>query len=327
MTDYSAVITTLQTCLDNIKIFQQRYDDESAKAVRNQLKNQQYNEAYSAWSTRRQQRLNLLAQGRWLTNNYNGYVWQGNTAIKCNDYPRTGGGPFDLCGYFDTVTRKCTACRRAHAGSSIEKSYFMSNADGCNCASCGEQCCLDCSSGSTSDIRFNPNASAYQSEFDRLEKQDPEPTQPAYEQLIPITFNISCQACSQIIQQGAITAGSVNQGQITQTMNCVTNQIQDVQNQAINALENAKTQADAKAAADVKAAADALAAKLAAQQALQKALQTQKEAELASINAQSSTLNMLLIMFFIFIIVVILVAYSYNTTSNIETPVQTTLSI
>lgn len=141
---------------------------------------------------------------------------------------------------------------------------------------------------------------------------NPQPTPPALEELIPITFNISCQACSQIIQQGAITAGSVSQGQISQTMNCVTNQIQDVQAQAAKALQDAKTAADAKAAADVKAAADALAAQHAAELAAQQAAQKQKDAEAAAAAASATATTQILIMLFVvFVIVAALVAYSY----------------
>ena len=209
-------------------------------------------------------------------------------------------------------------CNSASAPRQLCKSCGIG--PGCDCTSgldsiCGQPCNRG-GSGAGNGLLYNIPGT-YDYTYAAWLAANPQPTPPALEELIPITFNISCQACSQIIQQGAITAGSVNKGQITQTMNCVTNQIQQVQTQAAQALQNAKTTADAKAAADVKAVADALAAQQAAQLAAQQATQKQKDADAAAVTAQSTaTTDTLIVLFLVFIIIVAMLAYSYKTSTS-----------
>lgn len=81
MTDYSAVITTLQACLNDIQIFQQRYDAESAKAQRNQQKQQAYNNAKTAWDIANQQQLALREAGRRAPD---GYIWYNGSLSNCS---------------------------------------------------------------------------------------------------------------------------------------------------------------------------------------------------------------------------------------------------
>lgn len=80
MSDYNVVISTLQACLDNIKIFQQRYDAEAAKAQANQQKQQAYNNALSAWNIANQQQLSQREVGRAAPA---GYIWHNGALSDC----------------------------------------------------------------------------------------------------------------------------------------------------------------------------------------------------------------------------------------------------
>jgi hypothetical protein len=309
--NYSEVLTTLQNCVDAIKNFQKRYDDEVAKINANQRALQAYNIAKADWGIRQAQRDERYRTGHWLTApaGAEGWVWDGNVPVNCNSHQSSGGGPWNLCGYKDEISRKCSRCRDQHANSS---KYLYADGDrGCNCASCAENCCYDCVSGNpATDIRYNSTSSFYTT-YAQDNAADPPPTLPALYELIKISFDISCQACMQSVNIGNVTADKVDIGSVNQTMNCVTNQIKQVQNEAAQAAQNAKTVSDAKAAASVKAAADALAAQQAAQLALQQAKQKQIAAEAAAA-AQSTTTTIILLVLFVFIVIVAaLLAYTY----------------
>lgn len=321
-------VATLQACLDNMKQFQQRYDAEQAKANRNQIKEQAYNNAYSAWKIRKAERDAALQSGRYAQL---GGVWNPNngTYIVCHQSPKTSGGPFDLCGYSNIETRLCTARGNADPGNwwwYRQPSPGGTNLDhqGCNCGSCAEQCCFDTSPNGP--LRYNPNGSWYQNTWNSLEASDREPTKPALEPLLPITFNIQCSSCNQYITQGSVTATSVTQGDITQTMNCFNNQLSAAQQQAAADAAAAKTAAEAKAAADKQAQLDAIAKQAAAQEAAQKAseeaAQKAAAAKAAADTAEQSMQMMYIIMIVVFILVVVVGLAAYYFMGSESVPVK-----
>jgi len=305
-------VATLQACLDGMKAFQQRYDEEQAKATRNQIKEQAYNNAYSAWKLRKAARDRALEDGK---RAQPGHVWNPNTGayIHCNTSPKTSSGPFDLCGYANIETRLCGSLggkegwkTNLYMQPSVGNPTLVHR--GCNCASCAEQCCFD--NSDNGPLLFNPNKSWFRPTWDQLEASDSEPVRPALEQLLPITFNIQCSSCNQYISQGSVSAQSVSQGDITQTMNCFNNQLSAAQQQAAVDAASAKTAAEAKAAADKQAQLDALAKQAAAQEAAQKAAAAKRTADL---NAEQNMQMLYIIMVVVFILVVVagLAAYYF----------------
>lgn len=305
-------VATLQACLDGMKAFQQRYDEEQAKATRNQIKQQDYNNALAAWNNRKAARDAALSQGHYAQL---GYVWNPTTSayIHCNSTPKTSGGPFDLCGYTNYETKLCISAGRAD--STNYNLYRMAGGADCNCASCAEQCCHDASANGP--LKYNAGRSWYQATWNSLEANDPRPVQPALEQLLPISFNIQCSSCNQYISQGSVSAQSVTQGAITQTMNCFNNQLSAAQQQAAADAAAAKTAAEAKAASDKQAQLDALARQAAAQEAAQKAAADKRAADLAA-EQNMQMLYIIMVVVFILVVVAGIAAYYFMG----DTPVQ-----
>lgn len=81
MSNLTTTLATLNACLDNIKQFQQRYNDEQAKAARNQQRQQAYNNALSAWQVQNAQQLANREQGRRAPTQY---IWYNGALINCN---------------------------------------------------------------------------------------------------------------------------------------------------------------------------------------------------------------------------------------------------
>jgi hypothetical protein len=173
---------------------------------------------------------------------------------------------------------------------------------GCGMASCTCTSGLDKICGSCPGDRKYHTPGTYDSAFNNWVARNPKPVPPAMEELVPISFKIECAVCSQIIQQGDITAGSIEQGQIDQTMDCFNKKLEDAKSAAASEAANAKSAAEAKAAADKKAALDAIE------------------------NKKGADSMMMYIFIGIFIVVVILayVAYSFSGDSAPATAVPAT---
>jgi len=129
---------------------------------------------------------------------------------------------------------------------------------GCGMAKCDCTAGLDKICGNCPADRKYHTPGTYDSAYNNWVARNPKPVPPAMEELVPISFKIECAVCSQIIQQGDITAGSIEQGQIDQTMDCFNKKLEDAKSAAAAEAANAKSAAEAKAAADKKAALDAI---------------------------------------------------------------------
>ena len=71
---------TLDACLNNIKMFQKRYEDESAKAKRNQEKQQAYNNSIAAWNIQHNLQQNKLEAGRRAPAEH---IWYADKLVDC----------------------------------------------------------------------------------------------------------------------------------------------------------------------------------------------------------------------------------------------------
>jgi hypothetical protein len=142
-------------------------------------------------------------------------------------------------------------------------------------------------SGDPRSASFYNTTGAADANYNQWLQANPAPAQPALQELVPISFSINCDVCTQNLQQGNITAGSVKEADINQTMDCFNKQI---------------------SAAQAKADADAAAAKTAADAA--KAAQDQAGlASIASIAGGGSSSYMIYIVIFIAIIVIAMVIF------------------
>ena len=83
---------------------------------------------------------------------------------------------------------------------------------GCGMAGCTCTAGLDKICGSCPSDRKYHVPGTYDRAYHNWVATHPAPVKPALEELVPITFKIQCAVCSQHIQQGDISAGSVEQG-------------------------------------------------------------------------------------------------------------------
>ena len=191
-----------------------------------------------------------------------GKIWHNGALITCNSYPYSGHGPFNLCGYHPDIHKKCRSCERQYNDSA----YKLSGGQNCNCASCAEQCCQDCSFSSAIKDRRTSN---YQGQYDSfmiryrqvMAVQQP-PTPPAF----VLNAQVGCVSCSQTFNINEINAtqSPIDINNINQEMNCLLQQKQTVINQ-IKGEEAARRREEAARLAAEQAA------RLAAQQAAQRA--------------------------------------------------------
>jgi len=71
---------TLDACLDNIKMFQKRYEDEQAKATRNQQAMAAYNKALHEYNIQLQLQKNKLEEGRRAPPSH---IWYADKLVDC----------------------------------------------------------------------------------------------------------------------------------------------------------------------------------------------------------------------------------------------------
>ena len=79
----SLTAATLDACLENIKSFQKRYNDEQAKATRNQKKMQAYNKAVSSWNHQHQLQKNKLQAGHRAPTDH---IWFEDQLVNCKKF-------------------------------------------------------------------------------------------------------------------------------------------------------------------------------------------------------------------------------------------------
>lgn len=288
---HALTAATLDACLENIKMFQRRYDDEVAKQKYNTNGLTAYNVANHKYQVGKAHHDNLLKQGH---NAPPKHVWtEANELFNCSAVPDGGGcrKPFCLCGNGrPRAVGKCKACDFKNAGGN----------NMCNCPAGQGDCRGECRK-----YTFNPNHSHYQAAYNNWVRDNPPPVKFAPKQLIPISIKIECSVCSQSIKQGNISATSVKQGDIDQTMNCFNKKLSEAKDAAAQEL------ADAKTAAEIKAASD-------------------KQAYLAAIEKKKSSDQMTMYVFVgIFIIVVILayVAYKFSGDAVAAAPVAAPVAV
>jgi hypothetical protein len=184
-----------------------------------------------------------------------GYIWDGNTHVRCAGITPAGAGPFNLCGYHPYQVQGCLSCARADPRGNSSPFYQRDsngNPWGCNCASCAENCCRDCSTSSA--LRYNPNVSWFQGQYNNIVNAWPPKAEPKFV-AIPITVgDFLCMQCTQCTEFSNLSAGQkLTIGETNQVQQCIANMQQ--QRQA----DIAAAEAAAKAAA-LKAEEERLAA-------------------------------------------------------------------
>jgi hypothetical protein len=284
--------SSIKNCSESINAFSEALKSE-------QKRRDAWQTAHNAWraymNTRSYQI--QLAQQRLQAGktSADGHIWDGNTHVRCASITPRGAGPFNLCGYHPQRVKACLSCARADPRGNPRSPFYQRDANGnpwgCNCASCAEGCCQDCSTSSR--LRYNPNVSWYQGTYNAIVNRYPPRAAPKFV-AIPITAgDFLCMQCVQCTEFSNLSAGQqLSIGDTNQVQQCVAN------------MEGKKQKDDQAAAAEkARLAAEAEKARL--------------EAIADAEYAKNMKIAAILVLIFIFA-VVIYVLYSRSTTGAAE---------
>ncbi len=206
----------------------------SVQAFTNALRSEQsrrnaWQREYAQWKFYMDQRASIIQQAQQQLQaghtSMDGYIWDGNTHVQCAGITPAGAGHFNLCGYHPYQVQGCLSCARVDSrgrGSPFYQRDSNGNPWECNCASCAEQCCKDCSTSSA--LRYNPNVSWYQGQYNHILNQWPVKAEPKFV-AIPITVgDFLCMQCTQCTEFSNLSAGQeLSIGNTSQVQQCVAN--------------------------------------------------------------------------------------------------------
>ena len=145
-------------------------------------------------------------------------------------------------------------------GNCNDKPVAQQKCQGCGRGSCGEPCTagLDKYCGRCDPSWVTQNPGLYDTQYNQWAATDPEPRDPSktgeLEELIPITFNVTCAECTSNITIEDIEAHKLSIGDISTSMSCLEQKKEEV----IAADEELKRLEEIRKAEEAAAAEEAL---------------------------------------------------------------------